>query len=219
MRTMEPAAQDQGVAEETAAKSLFEAFPSNEEALRRYVDILAKRGISWGLMGPREGDKLWQRHIGNSLALVDALPQGMDVADIGSGAGLPGIPVAIVRPDLRFTLIDSLQRRCEFLELAIEELGLEDRVEVVRGRAEEVKQQFDVVTCRAVAPLDKLLRWTTPLFSPHGALVALKGASAEEEIRSAGKLLKANSQQAEILELRAAPGVEGTRAIRVSRSA
>lgn len=169
-------------------------------------------------MGPREGDKLWQRHIANSLALVDAIPQGVDVADIGSGAGLPGIPLAIVRPDLRVTLIESLQRRTDFLELAVEELGLEDRVTVVRGRAEEVKDRFDVVTCRAVAPLDKLLRWTTPLFAPDGALVALKGASAEEEIRKAAKLLKANKQTAAIIELQAAPGVEGTRAIRVTRA-
>lgn len=87
-------------------------------------------------MGPREGDRLWGRHIANSLSLVDAVPQGLDVADVGSGAGLPGIPLAIVRPDLRVTLVDSLQRRTEFLELAVEELGLDDRVTVLRGRAE-----------------------------------------------------------------------------------
>lgn len=169
-------------------------------------------------MGPREGDKLWQRHVANSLALVDAIPQGVDVADVGSGAGLPGIPLAIVRPDLQVTLIDSLQRRTEFLELAVEELGLRERVTVVRGRAEEVKQGFDVVVCRAVAPLDKLVRWTTPLFSPDGALVALKGEFAEREIQQAGKVLKAHKLTAEILELQVAPGVEGTRAIRVLRA-
>ncbi|GAA4907818.1 16S rRNA (guanine(527)-N(7))-methyltransferase RsmG [Tessaracoccus lubricantis] len=202
-------------AEQIVAERLFAAFPASDEALKRYVDIVASRGMAWGLMGPREGDRLWQRHIANSLALVDAVPHGLDVADIGSGAGLPGIPLAIVRPDLRVTLIESLQRRSEFLDLAIEELGLGERVEVIRGRAEDVTEQFDIVTCRAVAPLEKLLRWTSPLFAPDGALVALKGASAEEEIRKASKLLKASRLQAEILELKAAPGVEGTRAIRV----
>ncbi|MBB1483045.1 16S rRNA (guanine(527)-N(7))-methyltransferase RsmG [Tessaracoccus sp. MC1865] len=204
--------------EHRVAACLFEAYPQRDKALSRYVDILGSRGIEWGLMGPREGDKLWQRHVANSLAVVDAIPQGLDVADIGSGAGLPGIPLAIVRPDLRITLIESLQRRCEFLELAVDELGLGDRVEVRRGRAEEVKERFDVVTCRAVAPLEKLLRWTTPLFSPDGMLLALKGASAEEEIRNAANLLKNNRLRADILELQAAPGVEGTRAIRVTRA-
>ncbi|MDO5677199.1 MAG: 16S rRNA (guanine(527)-N(7))-methyltransferase RsmG [Propionibacteriaceae bacterium] len=213
---MEPSPASTG--EQTIAERLFTVYPQSDKTLSQYVDILSSRGLEWGLMGPREGDKLWQRHIANSLALVDAIPQGVDVADIGSGAGLPGIPLAIVRPDLRVTLIESLQRRTDFLELAVEELGLEDRVTVVRGRAEEVKDRFDVVTCRAVAPLDKLLRWTTPLFAPDGALVALKGASAEEEIRKAAKLLKANKQTAAIIELQAAPGVEGTRAIRVTRA-
>ncbi|MCG6567648.1 16S rRNA (guanine(527)-N(7))-methyltransferase RsmG [Tessaracoccus sp. ZS01] len=204
--------------EQTIAVRLFGTYPQSEKQLRQYVDILASRGMEWGLMGPREGDKLWQRHVANSLAIVDAIPHGLDVADIGSGAGLPGIPLAIVRPDLRITLIESLQRRCEFLELAVQELGLGDRVEVRRGRAEEVKARFDVVTCRAVAPLEKLLRWTTPLFSPDGMLLALKGASAEEEIRNAANLLKNNRLRADVLELQAAPGVEGTRAIRVTRA-
>lgn len=213
---MEPMELDPSELEQRVAACLFEAYPQRDKALSGYVDILGSRGIEWGLMGPREGDKLWQRHVANSLAVVDAIPQGLDVADIGSGAGLPGIPLAIVRPDLRITLVESLQRRCEFLELAVDELGLGDRVEVRRRRAEEVKERFDVVTCRAVAPLEKLLRWTTPLFSPDGMLLALKGASAEEEIRNAANLLKNNRLRADILELQAAPGVEGTRAIRVT---
>lgn len=208
---------DASIAEDAVAAKLFSVYPHAEEELKRYVDILASRGLEWGLMGPREGSRLWQRHIGNSLALVDPLPEGVTVADIGSGAGLPGIPLAIARPDLQITLIESLKRRAEFLELAIEELGLDDRVVVLRGRAEDVTETFDVVVCRAVAPLEKLLRWTTPLFFPGGSLLALKGESAEDEIRNASKLLKASKLKADVIELQAAPEVEGTRAIRVQR--
>lgn len=203
-------------AESAAANALAAAYPESAEALRRYVDILAGRGIEWGLMGPREGDRLWQRHVGNSLALVDALPQGVDVADVGSGAGLPGIPVTIARPDLRVTLIEPLLRRANFLTEAGEELGLADRVTVLRARAEETSEQFDVVICRAVAPLEKLLRWTLPLLRERGQLVALKGESAEDEIRKASKVLTKAGRTAEVLELSVAPGVESTRAIRVA---
>lgn len=169
-------------------------------------------------MGPREGDKIWQRHIANSLSLVAAIGQGVEVADVGSGAGLPGLPVAIARPDLSVTLIEPLLRRATFLTEAVEELGLEDRVTVLRSRAEDCREKFDVVTCRAVAPLKRLLGWTSPLFVPHGSLVALKGSSAEDEIRDAGKVLKAGGLRAEVLELRAAPGVDPTRAVRVERT-
>ncbi|AQX15874.1 16S rRNA (guanine(527)-N(7))-methyltransferase [Tessaracoccus lapidicaptus] len=199
-----------------AASALENAYPQSAERLKRYVDILASRGISWGLMGPREGERLWQRHVGNSLALDDAVPQGSDVADVGSGAGLPGLPLAIVRPDLRVTLIEPLLRRANFLQEAVDELGLGDRVTVVRARAEDVRERYDVVVCRAVAPLEKLLKWTLPLFGDGGQLLALKGESAEEEIRAAGKPLSVSGARAEVLELRVAAGVEGTRAIRVT---
>ncbi|HJE50579.1 MAG TPA: class I SAM-dependent methyltransferase, partial [Tessaracoccus flavescens] len=116
---------------------LSERYPSAAKELNQYVDILISRGIEWGLMGPREGDKMWQRHVANSVALADAVPMGVEVADVGSGAGLPGLPLAMIRPDLRVTLIEPLQRRVAFLELAVEELELGDRAEVVRGRAEE----------------------------------------------------------------------------------
>lgn len=199
-----------------ARQILTGAFPEGAGELVRYAEILGTRGIEWGLMGPREGDKIWQRHIANSLSLVDAIGQGVDVADVGSGAGLPGLPIAIVRPDLHVTLIEPLLRRSTFLTEAVEELGLGDRVTVLRSRAEDCKERFDVVVCRAVAPLEKLLGWTTRLFLPSGALVALKGESAEDEIRSAGKRLTADKLSAEVLELRAAPGVDPTRAIRVT---
>ena len=186
------------------------------EALSQYVDMLAGRGLEWGLLGPREGDRLWQRHIGNSLALGDVLGRGMEIADVGSGAGLPGLPLAIARPDLKVTLIEPLLRRFNFLTLAVEELGLGDRVEVLRARAEETKRTFDVVVCRAVAPLDRLVKWTSPLF-PDGALVALKGSTAEEEVRQASKFLSKQRLSTEILEPSGGPGVEPTRAIRVTR--
>ena len=207
---------DEQSPELTARAALLELHRRSGEELRRYVDILASRGIEWGLLGPREGDKLWQRHIANSVALNDAIPQGVEVADVGSGAGLPGIPVAITRPDLTVTLIEPLLRRANFLTLAVEELGLEDRVEVLRARAEDTKRRYDVVVCRAVAPLTKLLGWATPLVADGGQLLALKGESDGQEIRDARPTLVRAGLKAEVLELSVAPGVEGARAIRVS---
>lgn len=213
------------MADESAAEAaLLSLYPQSAEQIKRYVDILGSRGIEWGLLGPREGDKLWSRHVANSMAIVDVIPEGVTVADVGSGAGLPGIPLAMARPDLRITLIEPLQRRVDFLELAIEELGLGDRVVVHRGRSEDYSpvddgpEVFDVVTCRAVAPLGKLLGWTSGLFLPDGELVALKGQSAEQEIEKATKVLRKLKLGAEVLELSPGPGLEGTRAIRCKRA-
>ena len=205
---------DQEAVEAEARAALHARFPHAAEQLDRYVAILRSKGIEWGLLGPREGDKLWSRHVSNSLALVDALANGVDVADVGSGAGLPGIPLAIVRPDIFVTLIEPLLRRVTFLTETIDELGLRN-LRVERLRAEDCDEQFDVVTCRAVAPLEKLLRWTTPLFFPAGELLALKGSSAEREISEASTLLSRSKMRAEVLEVRAAPDIEGARAIRV----
>lgn len=210
----EAGAIDQELVESEARAALHARFPESAEQLDRYVAILRSKGIEWGLLGPREGDKLWSRHVSNSLALVDSLAHGIDLADVGSGAGLPGIPLAIVRPDIFVTLIDPLLRRVTFLTETIEELGLRN-LRVERLRAEDCDEQFDVVTARAVAPLEKLLRWTTPLFFPSGELLALKGSSAEKEMADASTLLSRSKMRAEILEVRAAPDVEGTRAIRV----
>lgn len=204
--------------EDGARQALLARFPEATDVLGAYVELLATKGIEWGLMGPREGDKLWSRHVSNSLALVDVLPLGSDVADVGSGAGLPGIPLAIVRPDLHLTLLEPLLRRTTFLNETVEELGLGDRVRVERLRAEDCDDVFDAVVCRAVAPLDKLVRWTTPLFLPNGELLALKGSSAEREVAEAGSWLRHARLRAEILEIRAATDVEGTRAIRVARA-
>ena len=158
--------------------------------LRHYQDILATIGLERGLIGPREVDRLWERHIVNSAVVEECIPHGASVIDVGSGAGLPGIPLALVRPDLRITLLEPLLRRSVFLEEVVDSLGLADRVTVVRGRAEDgVVAPADVVTARAVAPLERLLGWCWPLVRPGGSLVALKGERASEEIEEAGPAL------------------------------
>ena len=213
---VEAALDGQGLVEDAARTALARRFPERIENLEAYAEMLRTRGIEWGLLGPREAGKVWSRHISNSLALVDVLGRGTDVADVGSGAGLPGIPLALCRDDLRVTLLEPLLRRHNFLTLAVEELGLGERVRVERLRAEDCDETFDVVTCRAVAPLEKLLKWTTPMFFPGGELLALKGAGAEEEIEAARKRLDKCGMTAQVLHVYAAPGIEGTRAIRVS---
>ncbi len=151
----------------------------------RYRDMLATAGIERGLIGPREVPRLWDRHIVNCAVLGEAIAESSSVVDIGSGAGLPGIPLAIARPDLTVTLVEPLLRRATFLEEAIADLGID--VRVIRGRAEEkaVRSAIDpadVVTSRAVAPLERLAGWSTPLIRVGGRLVAIKGSSAQDEI-------------------------------------
>ena len=151
----------------------------------RYAQILAVAGVERGLIGPREAERLWDRHLLNSAALAELLESGDQIADIGSGAGLPGIPLALARPDVRVTLIEPLLRRSDFLREVIDDLGVD--ITVVRGRAEEqtVRQQvgeMDAVVSRAVASLDKLTRWSMPLLRPGGRMLALKGQRAEAEV-------------------------------------
>lgn len=152
----------------------------------RYAELLATDGVVRGLIGPREAPRLWDRHLVNCALLADLVPDGSSVCDIGSGAGLPGLVLAIARPDLRVTLVEPLLRRTSFLEEVVAELGLGD-VEVVRARADALhgERRFDVVTSRAVAPLGRLLDWSMPLVAPTGALVAMKGSSVAEEIEAA----------------------------------
>jgi 16S rRNA (guanine527-N7)-methyltransferase len=161
-------------------------FGEKLDRAQRYAEILAGAGVERGLIGPREVDRLWDRHILNSVAVAELLEPNESVADIGSGAGLPGIPLALARPDLRVTLIEPLLRRSDFLREVIEELGID--AAVVRGRAEEltVRQRVgetDVVVSRAVASLDKLTKWSMPLLRPGGRMLAIKGERAEDEIR------------------------------------
>ncbi|WP_318152289.1 16S rRNA (guanine(527)-N(7))-methyltransferase RsmG [Nocardioides hwasunensis] len=159
--------------------------------VERYTQLLATEGVVRGLIGPREAPRLWDRHILNSGVVAEALPAGASVCDIGTGAGLPGLVLAIARPDVQMTLIEPLLRRTTFLEEVVAELGLEN-VTVVRGRAEDLhgERTFDVVTSRAVAPLDRLLGWSMPLVAPDGALVAMKGQSAVDEIAAVSELLR-----------------------------
>jgi 16S rRNA (guanine527-N7)-methyltransferase len=152
----------------------------------RYAALLAGPGVERGLIGPREAPRLWERHLLNCAVLADGIEVGADVCDLGSGAGLPGLVLAIRRPDLRVTLVEPLLRRTRFLEEAVSELRL-GRVEVVRGRAEDLggTREFSVVTSRAVAPLPRLLRWSMPLVREGGVLLAMKGSSAAEEVAAA----------------------------------
>ena len=176
----------------------FEAEPEAAEAIfgpqiklaRAYADMLAQDSDELGLLGPRELDKIWSRHILNSAVVAELVRPGQIVADVGSGAGLPGLPMAIVAPETRFVLIEPMDRRSSWLQEVVAELNL-DNVEVIRARAEDLEPgQFDVVTARAVAALDKLLRLCVPLLKPGGRVIALKGSKAPEEIEAAKKLQK-----------------------------
>lgn len=185
-------------------------FGDAQPTAERYVEILGTRGVEWGLMGPRETGRLWDRHVLNSLAVAAEVPEGASVVDVGSGAGLPGIPLAIARPDLQVTLLESLLRRVNFLQMAVEELGLSERVRVVRARAEAHDETYDVVTARAVAALPRLLEWCAPLIGPRGRLVALKGASAEAELADATRVLKRAKLSGRVRVVQVHPDVEPT---------
>ena len=164
-------------------------FGDRLDIARRYAALLIRDSDTLGLLGPREMPKLWSRHILNSAVVSELVPDGVTVADVGSGAGLPGIPMAIAQPNAHFTLIEPMERRSDWLKAVLAELGLEN-VSVLRARAEEVGEVFDLVTARAVSALPKLLRLTVPLTRHGGAIIALKGSKAAEEIEEAKKLSK-----------------------------
>lgn len=179
-------------------------FGDRLDLARRYCAALATAGVERGLIGPREVPRLWDRHILNCAVIGELIAEGSSVVDIGSGAGLPGIPLAIARPDLRITLVEPLLRRTIFLSEFIEAAGLD--VTVVRGRAEQsgvLKEAggADVVTSRAVAPLGKLAQWSLPLLRDHGRMLALKGVSAAEELARDGEALeRAGAGNATVVE-------------------
>jgi 16S rRNA (guanine527-N7)-methyltransferase len=159
----------------------------------QFAELLAAVGIERGLIGPREVDRLWDRHLLNSAVVGERIPNGTRVIDIGSGAGLPGVPLSLARPDLDVTLLEPMARRVAWLEEVVKTLRLP--ATVVRGRAEEpsIKQQLagaDFVVARAVAPLDRLWGWSAPLLRHGGRLVALKGESAEVEVARDGGAVK-----------------------------
>jgi 16S rRNA (guanine527-N7)-methyltransferase len=161
---------------------LLAYFKGREDQIQRYADLLKGAGIERGLIGPKEGDRIWERHIANCIPITTILPENVRLVDIGSGAGLPGIVIALARPDLKVSLVEPLQRRVDFLKEVVAELGIP--VEVIRGRAERVKKQFEIVTARAVAPLEKLINISWHMIPKGGSLMAMKGESAAEEIAS-----------------------------------
>jgi 16S rRNA (guanine527-N7)-methyltransferase len=162
---------------------------------QRYAEVLAHTGVERGLLGPREVDRLWDRHLLNSAAIGELLDPGERIVDIGSGAGLPGIPLAIARPDLQVVLLEPLLRRSEFLNEVVAELGL--HIEVLRGRAEDpwVRDRIgerDSAVSRAVAPLDKLTKWSMPLLRLNGRMLAIKGERAPDEIKQHRRVMEAS---------------------------
>ncbi|MDN6240123.1 16S rRNA (guanine(527)-N(7))-methyltransferase RsmG [Corynebacterium variabile] len=196
----EPSSPTPPDAPEAAAR----IFGDHLDLAVRYAGWLADAGVVRGLIGPREVDRLWDRHILNSAVIGEVIDEGARVVDIGSGAGLPGIPLAIARPDLRVQLVEPLLRRATFLSEVVEDLGL-DNVEVHRGRAEEKSivtavGGADVVTSRAVAPVGRLMGWSLPLARKGGFVRALKGSSVAEEFqRDAVEIRKAGGSEGRVL--------------------
>lgn len=168
-----------------------EVFATSLGAAERFADLLAREATVRGLIGPREVPRLWERHLLNCAVITELMPENSTVCDIGSGAGLPGIALALRRSDLHLTLVEPLLRRTTFLEQVVSTMGLSN-VTVHRGRAEELhgRAVFDVVTSRAVAPLERLSRWSLPLVRPGGTFLAMKGASASAELSSVRMVLE-----------------------------
>ena len=198
------------------ARSLFgDRLPT----MVAYAELLASDGVLRGLIGPREVPRLWERHLLNCAVVAELIPSGAHIDDVGSGAGLPGIVLAVHRPDVHVTLIEPLLRRTVFLEEAVTELGLAN-VTVVRQRAEERARshpESDVVTARAVAPLERLAGWCLPLLKPGGVLLALKGSTAADELRSAQVALRKLGGAGEVLLVGAGVVDPPTTVVRVRR--
>lgn len=201
-----------------------EVFGERAELAVRYAELLANEGVEWGLLGPREVARIWDRHVMNSASLCGLVGAGASVVDVGSGAGLPGIVLALARPDVSVWLLEPLARRVKFLRLVIGELGLGEQVRVIRGRAERPGQwecaegtstSFDLVTCRAVAGFEQLVSWCWPLVAKGGELAAMKGSGAEREVDQAGPLLEKRKLTAILAHVRAWPGAEATWVVRV----
>ncbi len=195
------------------SQQLLDYFQGSSEPIQAYAALLAGPGIERGLIGPKEGDRIWQRHIANCIPITTIIPQGVRVADIGSGAGLPGVVIALARPDLKVTLIEPLSRRVDFLNEVINDLGLS--IEVIRARSEVVKKQFEIVTARAVAPLDKLIAISWHMIPKGGSLLAIKGESAQEELDKS-KLKKGSRAQLHEINL---PNLPVARVVEVRKGA
>lgn len=225
-RPAEPAAHAAVPPPPTAARELFGAGLSSAA---KYAELLAGPGVERGLIGPRETPRLWERHLLNCALVADLLPQGATFVDVGSGAGLPGVPMLLRRPDLSAVLLEPMQRRVDFLTDVVRSLGLAARVRVVRARADDEPspgrktgipvEPSEWVTARAVAPLDRLVKWCLPLLVPGGALLAMKGANAEWELReSRAALRRAGAGKVEIVTLGAGASSDATRVVIVPRA-
>jgi 16S rRNA (guanine527-N7)-methyltransferase len=185
---------------------------------QRYVELLASDGVTRGLIGPRETSRLWDRHLVNCALVADLVPERGELVDIGSGAGLPGIVLAMLRPSLHVVLLEPLLRRAVFLQECVSTLDLPNAT-VVRARAEEkaaARINADVATARAVAPLDRLVGWAACLLRPGGQLLAIKGQSAEAELEAAEPVLsRLGVQSAEVLQAGRGRVVSATTIVRV----
>lgn len=189
------------------------------EVMARFHALLSDQGVLRGLIGPREAGRLWERHLLNSASVAAFLPSQGRLIDVGSGAGLPGVVLAAMLPGVEVTLLEPMERRVDWLEEVAGRLGLANVV-VLRGRAEEIhgKIEAEVVTARAVAPLDRLVRWTMPLLVRGGVLVALKGRQASSEVAAARNVLKKfGAGPPEVLEAGTIDGVESTTVVRITR--
>lgn len=202
---------------ETPPEEGAEVFGASWGQVQHFAQILVEEGELRGLIGPRELPRLWTRHLLNSAAVSQFVPSGATVADVGSGAGFPGVVLSIMRPELRVHLVEPMERRVDWLADVVRILGLSNTT-VVRSRAEELEDQFDVVTARAVAALRKLVPWVAALISPGGRLLALKGERAGAEVEEAEKVLRrAKLQQIRVHEVIVPGTTEATRVVEAQR--
>jgi 16S rRNA (guanine527-N7)-methyltransferase len=199
-------------------ESVASVFGGASDKARRYAELLATEGVTRGLIGPRETERLWDRHLLNCGVVAELLPEHGTLVDIGSGAGLPGIVLAMLRPSLEVILLEPLLRRSVFLDECIASLDLSNAT-VLRARAEEKAAKeirADFATARAVAPLDRLVGWAAPLLRPGGSLLAIKGQAATEEIEAAQAVLsRLGVQSAEVLQAGQGRVVSATTVVRV----
>jgi 16S rRNA (guanine527-N7)-methyltransferase len=178
--------------EMVSRETLISRYFPEDKRIHAYAEFLKNQGIERGLVGPREADRIWERHIFNCLPVTTLFTKGATVFDIGSGAGLPGIVIALARPDLTVVLIEPLERRVEFLQEAVKTLAEIEgqtplQIQVLRGRAQDIKTTAEYVTARAVAPLEKLKKISWHLLKVNGSLLAMKGEKAQDEMATVPK--------------------------------
>jgi 16S rRNA (guanine527-N7)-methyltransferase len=195
----------------------IEVFGAALDTARQFAELLATDGVTRGLIGPRETSRLWERHLLNCAVVADLVPDRGELVDIGSGAGLPGVVLAMLRPEVRVILLEPMLRRSVFLDECVTRLGLTNAT-VVRGRAEEMAGTIraDIATARAVAPLDRLAGWAAGLLRPGGQILAIKGESAAEELAAARPVLsRLGARSAEVLRVGHGRVVSATTVVRV----